>query len=67
MAIRADAFDRMGRWGSVKIIAVIGETRWQTSLFPHKETGGFLLPVKASVRRAESIAEGDDITVRLEA
>jgi hypothetical protein len=66
MAIRAEAYDRMGRWKSVKVSAVIGETRWQTSLFPHKESGGFLLPVKATVRKAEGISEGDEVTVSLE-
>ncbi len=66
MAIRAETFDRMGRWKSVKVTAVIGDTRWQTSLFPHKESGGFILPVKASVRKAEGLTEGEDIGVTLE-
>jgi hypothetical protein len=51
-ATRADA------WGSVRIEASIGATTWRTSLFPSKQAGGWLLPLKASVRKAEKITEG---------
>ena len=52
-------------FGSVKVTARIGESRWPTSVFPHKE-GGYLLPLKAAIRRDERIAEGDDVVVELE-
>ena len=52
-------------FGSVKVTARIGASRWPTSVFPHKE-GGYLLPVKAAIRRAEGIAEGDEVDVELE-
>ena len=38
---------------------------WRTSVFPQK-SGGYILPVKAGVRRDAGIAAGDDITVELE-
>ncbi|WP_237234007.1 DUF1905 domain-containing protein [Sphingopyxis granuli] len=41
----------------------IGDTCWKTSVFPHRESGGWLLPVKAAVRKAEDLAEGDAVTV----
>ena len=50
-------------FGSARIEATIGDTRWQTSVFPHKESGGWLLPVKAAVRKAEGLVEGDEVTV----
>ena len=50
-------------FGSARVEAVIGDTRWKTSVFPHKESGGWILPVKASVRKAEGLTEGDWITV----
>lgn len=53
-------------FGSVKVKARIGETRWATSVFPSKESGGWLLPVKLSVRRAEDLAAGDEAEVELE-
>jgi len=66
--IRLAAID--GQWldgrkgfGSAKVRATIGDTSWSTSVFPHKESGGWLLPVKAAVRKAEGLAEGDEVTV----
>jgi hypothetical protein len=59
----------MGRtagFGSIRVRAMIGKTRWETSLFPHKETGGFILPLKAAVRKSEDIAAGDEVEVVLE-
>ena len=50
-------------FGSARVDARIGDTRWKTSVFPHKESGGWLLPVKAMVRKAEGLAEGDQVTV----
>ena len=52
-------------WGSLKVIATIGESRWSTSVFPSKETG-WMLPVKAAVRKAEGLVEGDAVEVVLE-
>jgi hypothetical protein len=53
-------------WGSVGVTATIGTTSWQTSLFPDRKRGAYLLPVKASVRTKEKISAGDGITVTLE-
>ena len=51
-------------WGMIPVRARIGETEWKTSLFP--KDGGYLVPVRASVRQAEQVGEGDTVTVRLE-
>ncbi len=56
-AIRASAVNAAA-WGSVYVAVTIGGTAWRTSLFPSKAHGGWLLPVKAMVRKAEKIAEG---------
>lgn len=64
--IRYEALGRIGGFGSIRVTATIGDTVWQTSIFPHKESGGFILPVKAIVRRAEDIGADDRVTVRLE-
>ena len=55
----------IGGFGPLKVTARIGDTTFRTSLFPSKEMG-WLLPVKASVRRAEGIGEGDQVAVTLE-
>ena len=47
-------------FGSVKVAAHVGESRWQTSLFPQK-AGGWFLPIKKPVRLAEGLAFGDDV------
>ena len=51
-------------WGMIPVYARVGKTTWTTSLFP--KNGSYIVPIKAVVRKAESIAEGDGITVSLE-
>lgn len=50
-------------WGMIPVRARIGGTEWQTSMFA--KDGGYVLPVKAAVRRAEALELGDTVTVRL--
>ena len=64
-AIRVAAPGRTAAWGSVYVRVTIGVTEWQTSVFPSKNVSGYLLPVKASVRKAEKLSEGDEVTVHL--
>ena len=52
-------------FGAIKVTAQIGDTRWTTSVFPAKDAGGYMLPVKAPVRQAEGLGEGDEITLTL--
>jgi hypothetical protein len=51
-------------WGVIPVHVRIGKTGWQTSLFP--KDGRYIVPIKASVRKAENLEEGDKVTVRLE-
>lgn len=53
-------------WGSMKVRATVGDTSWETSIFPAKELGGWMLPVKAAVRKAEGLVAGDLVTVAVE-
>ena len=50
-------------WGAMKVRAFIGDTSWDTSIFPDKISGGWLLPVKAAVRKSEGLVAGDEIQV----
>jgi len=63
--IRANSLAHRGGFGSVKVEARVNNVAWLTSVFPQK-SGGYILPVKASVRRNAGIAADDDITVELE-
>ena len=51
-------------WGVIPVQARIGKSAWKTSLFP--KDGLYLVPIKASVRKAENLEEGDQVTLRLE-
>lgn len=53
-------------FGSIRVRARIGESTFGTSVFPSKSDGAWLLPVKAAVRRAEGLADGDEVDVFLE-
>jgi hypothetical protein len=50
-------------WGMVPVVARIGNTTWSTSLWP--KDGGYIVPIRATVRKAERIDVGDTVTVRL--
>ena len=52
-------------FGSVKVTVTLGESRWQTSLFPNKD-GSWFLPIKKPVRVAEGLLEGEEVEVELE-
>jgi hypothetical protein len=56
-------FGQRRGWGAMKVLARIGETGWETSIFPDKGSGGWLLPVKAAVRKAEGLVAGDVVEV----
>lgn len=53
-------------FGSVRVVVSIGKTTWRTSLFPDKRARGYLLPLKADVRKRERIADGDSVDITLE-
>lgn len=50
-------------WGMIPVVARIGKTEWKTSLFP--KNGGYIVPVKAAVRKSEKLAVDDTVTVGL--
>lgn len=52
-------------WGVIPVRARIGETEWQTSLFP--KDGRYLLPLKDAVRRSAGIGDGDVVAVQMTA
>ena len=62
-AIRYAAMTASYGWGVVPVVATIGGTEFATSLFPRD--GGYLLPVKRAVQRAEGVGPGDRVAVAL--
>jgi hypothetical protein len=63
--IRAHVFGNRRGFGSARVEATINGVSWRTSIFPQK-SGGYILPIKADVRRRAGIAAGDDVTVSLD-
>lgn len=52
-------------FGSVRVEAKVGKTAWRTSIFPDSKSGTYVLPMKAQVRRAEAIEDGDVVLLKI--
>jgi len=63
--IKAHAFGTPRGFGSVRVEARIGDVSWRTSVFP-LNSGGYLLPIKAEVRKKTGLATGDEVDVELD-
>lgn len=63
--IKAQAMALPKGFGSVRVEAKIGTVSWRTSVFP-QESGAYLLPVKADVRKRARLNVGDEVWVELE-
>lgn len=50
-------------WGMIPCDATIGSTTWYTALWP--KDGGYIVPVKAWVRKDEELELGDVVSVTL--
>jgi hypothetical protein len=50
-------------WGVIPVTVEIGRTRYTTSLFP--KDGRYLVPIKAAVRKAEELDQGDEVRLRV--
>lgn len=51
-------------WGMIPVNVRIGRTEWKTALWP--KDGRYIVPIKDTVRKAEDLEQGDNVTVRLE-
>ena len=52
-------------WGAVRVEVTIGNTTWQTSIFPSLQSQAYILPIKAEVRKKEKILVGNIVKVQL--
>lgn len=62
---RTSVLERRG-FGSVRVKVTIGTSTWTTSVFPDKNEGAYVLPVKKAVRADEGLAVGKKAKVVLE-
>lgn len=52
-------------WGSLPVSVTVGGTTWETSIFPDKQSGTYLLPLKAQVRKKEGLEDDAHVTFTL--
>ncbi len=52
-------------WGSIPVIAKIGDSEWATSVFPDTKSGTYLLPIKASIRKKQGIFDEKKIQISI--
>jgi len=58
-------------FGSIPVMVTLGDgravkTRWKTSIFPDKQSGTYILPLKAKIRIAEGIEAGDRVNFTID-
>lgn len=52
-------------FGSLRVRVTVGGSTWNTSIFPGND-GGYVLPIKRAVRKAESLDPGDTASLQVE-
>jgi len=50
-------------WGMIPVRVRTARSAWDTSLFPRD--GGYVVPIRTTVRRSEAVVPGDTVTLRL--
>lgn len=50
-------------WGMIPATVRVGETEFETALWP--KDGAYIVPLRAAVRRAEGLGEGDRVRITL--
>ena len=62
-----DQFSSVHRgWRSLPVTATVGRSTWQTSIFLDGKLHAYILPLKAAVRKKESIAAGKTVAFILD-
>jgi len=65
--IRTKHHVKKAGFGSIRVAVTLGKSKWNTSIFPDKQSGTYLLPLKKAIRHAEGIDAGDTVsfTIRI--
>ena len=66
----AEILDLVGQslnpWGTVPVVARIGDCTWDSAMFPRKERKCYDLPLNAKVRKRAGLEAGNAISVTIE-
>lgn len=52
-------------FGSLRVKATIGQTSWNTSIFPDSQSKSYVLPIKKDIRAKNNLTAGDKTKVTL--
>jgi len=55
-----------GGFGSLPVRVTIGQTIWETSIFPESKSKSYVLPLKAEVREKENLKVDDMVNYEME-
>ena len=58
--------NRYPKSAMIKCKFMIGNTTWDSSMFRNNREKNYLIPVKKSVRKAEHLFPGEEITVKID-
>ena len=53
-------------WGSLPVVATLGDMQWRTSIFPDRKPRCYQLPINAAARSREKVGVGDTISCTIE-
>lgn len=52
-------------FGAIRVEVTLGDSIWQTSIFPDTRSKSYLLPIKSSIRKHEGVYAGDVARISL--
>lgn len=64
--IRSTPRDPSTTFGSIRVEATLGDSRWATSIFSDSRRGVYLLPVKKAIRTSEGVDLSDSVDITIE-
>jgi len=53
-------------FGAVPVRVRLGDSTWETSIFPGVDEGAYVLPIKKAVRAKAGVEVGDTVAIRVE-
>ena len=53
-------------WGSLPVKLQLGQSVWKTSIFPDSKGGGYLIPIKKAILKAEKLNVDDMVEIIIE-
>ena len=57
---------RKNGFGTIPVLAHIGNTSWKTSIFPDSNSNSYLLPIKTDVRKKENVIFNQPILISID-